>query len=520
MAAPSAPAIPKELPEDDPDDVLFGSKYGVRTIELNRPKKLNSLNGSMARKIIPRLLEWEKSQLANVIMISGAGTRAFCAGGDVAALAEQNRTPEGQKASTDYFALEYQLDHLIACYSKPYIAIMDGITMGGGVGLSVHAPFRIATERTVFAMPETTIGFFPDVGGSFFLPRLDGSIGAYLALTSERLHGAQVFHAGIATHYLDSSVLTSLTTRLSELRFKDYAPLQERLDLINSTIAEFSSGIPSPQSYGEDAQYGNLTGVLRQALDRCFKFPTVDEILKALQMEAEAPRGGPIRQYICQWAARTRTTLETRSPTSLKVTLKQLREGRAWDINETFIKEHYIASKFMSHHDFVEGVSARLIKPLRTPQWEPATLSEVSDRGVDAFFIRPKNSSPLQLLKRQDTPPYKDYPHARFALPRESDIRKAVGGYGNGGKRGVLEAVSQAWDRKEGVREKVEDVLKRKTRLLHVENEELERGDEDEANPRDKEGKQFEVDNSLKRGTRLRDEVDDGRQPIIWIEDA
>src|SRR2546423_13704687 len=141
----SSSPTPKEQPADDPDDVLFGTLYGVRTVELNRPKKLNSLNASMARKIIPRLREWEKSDMANIILISGAGTKAFCAGGDVAALAEQNKTKEGQQESTDYFALEYRLDHLIATYSKPYVAIIDGITMGGGVGLSVHAPFRIAT---------------------------------------------------------------------------------------------------------------------------------------------------------------------------------------------------------------------------------------------------------------------------------------------------------------------------------------------------------------------------------------
>lgn len=184
--------VPKELPGDEDNDVLFKTIYGVRTIELNRPKKLNSLNGSMARKILPRLKEWEKSQLANVIVIKGSG-RAFCAGGDVAALAMENKEgPAGQQRSKDYFALEYKLDHVIATCSKPYVAFMDGITMGGGVGLSVHAPFRIATENTVFAMPETTIGFFPDVGASFFLPRMDGETGTYLALTSEQLKGVNV----------------------------------------------------------------------------------------------------------------------------------------------------------------------------------------------------------------------------------------------------------------------------------------------------------------------------------------
>ena len=190
-ATPTADLL-KAQKDDDPDDVIFTNNYGVRSIELNRPKKLNSLNGSMARKIIPRLQEWEKSELAGVVVIKGNG-RAFCAGGDVAALAKWNQQgPEGQQKSSDYFGLEYKLDHLIATYNKPYVAFMDGITMGGGVGLSIHAPFRIATENTLFAMPETTIGFFPDVGASFFLPRLDGELGTYLALTSEQIKGVNV----------------------------------------------------------------------------------------------------------------------------------------------------------------------------------------------------------------------------------------------------------------------------------------------------------------------------------------
>ena len=185
-------ATPRELPGDEPDDVLFNSHFGVRSIELNRPKKLNSLDGSMCRKIIPRLLEWEKSDMVSAVIMKGAGDKALCAGGDVAALAQWNQEgEEGRQKSIDYFALEYRLDYLIATYNRPYISFMDGITMGGGVGLSVHAPFRIATERTLFAMPETSIGFFPEVGGSFFLPRLDGQLGKYLALTSDRLKGVQ-----------------------------------------------------------------------------------------------------------------------------------------------------------------------------------------------------------------------------------------------------------------------------------------------------------------------------------------
>lgn len=453
-------SISKELPEDEADDVLFSSLYGVRTVELNRPKKLNSLNGSMVRKIMPRLREWEKSQMANIVIMSGAGEKALCAGGDVAILAKQNKTgKEGQKKSSDYFALEYQLDHLIATYSKPYIAIMDGITMGGGVGLSVHAPFRIATEKTVFAMPETTIGFFPDVGGSFFLSRLDGEIGTYLALTSERLLGVQAFYAGIATHYVDSSILAPLTTRLSELVFPDHAPLMERLRLINSTISEFCSSLPSPASYPK-AKYGDISGDVRQAVDRCFKFNTIEEILAALEQEKNSGA-------MSEWAEATLKTIHGRSPTSLKVTLRQLRLGADWNISEAFVREHALATKFMAHGDFVEGVSARLInKPPTNPKWNPSRLDEISASDVHEFFTGGEGPM-LQLLEPTAgalEQKYLEYPHAGFALPSEKAIKPVVLSHGGHGAKAVQSEMLSQWGGKEGVKEKVTDVLARMTK--------------------------------------------------------
>ncbi|KAK2754511.1 hypothetical protein FQN54_006912 [Arachnomyces sp. PD_36] len=443
--------IPKELPEDEADDVLFNSLYGVRTIELNRPKKLNSLNGSMARKIVPRLKEWEKSQMANIILMSGAGSKAFCAGGDVAALAKQNEEgPEGQKKSTDYFGLEYKLDHLIATYSKPYIAILDGITMGGGVGLSVHAPFRIATERTLFAMPETTIGFFPDVGGSFFLPRLDGEIGTYLALTSDRLSGVQAFYSGIATHYLDSSVLGNLTHRLSELVFKDYSTLPERLDLVNKTISEFSTGLPQENI--------RLASNLRSAIDRSFKHNTLPEILSALESESTSATNTPKTK---EWARKTLESLNSRSPTSLMVTLRQLRLGANWSIAETFQREHQIASHFMAHPDFVEGVSAKLVsKPPRQPTWTPASHTSLSESDIDKFFTIPAGQTRLPLIGGGND--YKTYPHERFALPAEGYVERFVRDTAKS-KREVIAHFVETWGGKEGVREKVREVLDRKT---------------------------------------------------------
>jgi 3-hydroxyisobutyryl-CoA hydrolase len=419
----------------------------VRSIELNRPKKLNSLNGSMARKIIPRLQEWAKSELAGVVIIKGSG-RAFCAGGDVAALAEWNKTgAEGQQQSADYFGLEYKLDHLIATYTKPYVAFMDGITMGGGVGLSIHAPFRIATENTLFAMPETTIGFFPDVGASFFLPRMEGSLGTYLALTSEQLRGVDAFYHGVATHYIHSSTLQQLESRLAELQFPDYMSLDERFKIINATIEEFSTGLPADKPA--------ISGELRKVIDRVFHVdqPNIQAILTSLsQVRDDANSSAPLKT----WAEKTLDTIQTRSPISVAVTLEQMRVGRQWSITETFQKEHEIASQFMAHPDFVEGVTARLIERKKErPNWKPNTLNDVKKSDVAKFFSNSKSGERLPLISDAD---YKDYPHAWIGLPREDEILREASG-----KKGqeVVASLLEKYEGKQGVREKIAEVLER-----------------------------------------------------------
>lgn len=386
--------------------------------------------------------------MANVIIMAGAGERAFCAGGDVAALAQWNKEgKKGQARSTSYFGLEYKLDHLIATYPKPYIAYMDGITMGGGVGLSVHAPFRIATERTIFAMPETTIGFFPDVGGTFFLPRLDGYIGKYLALTSDRLKGVNVFYAGIATHYVHSSTLGDLTARLSELRFADSFDLDKRNTLVNETIEEFAINIPRDEP-------PLLRGDFRDAIDRCFHPDTVEEILQALQKE-EASGG-----QFSTWAGNTLTTLTERSPTSLKVTARQMVAFKETDIAEVFRREHQLAGRFMAHHDFTEGVTARLIEK-RTPQWQPATLEEVSNQDVDKMFLADGKS--LDLLSPQL---YTEYPTANsIGLPNEATIANTLRDNNFKSFKEVFQFYNDTRRNKLGVREKIEDSLQRIARL-------------------------------------------------------
>ncbi|KAK6363237.1 hypothetical protein TWF730_000680 [Orbilia blumenaviensis] len=437
--------------ENTDDDVLFDSAKGARTITLNRPAKLNALSASMAGKILPRLLEWQKSQMANVIIIKGAGDRAFCAGGDVAVLAAQNRTSAaGQQASIDYFALEYKLDNLIAKYTKPYVAFMDGITMGGGVGLSLHGHFRIATERTMFSMPETTIGFFPDVGASFFLPRLDGYLGTYLALTSERLKGVQAYWAGVATHYIHSSSLQDLQDRLSELEFNDHDDLQWRLEHINSTIEEYVTGLPPNEPF-------RLGGETREAIDRCFRYNSIDEIMQALRNEDS------------EWANRTINTLRSRSPIALRVTLLEMRYGAAWTINSSFIREFHMARKFMNHSlhpDFVEGVEKQLAKPVdgfkQPPIWNPASIEETTDAMALQYFEIEEGAQMLDLVTVANEVDYANYPHGWLGLPSENAVKIMLG---QGGRKTVEElekAVLKQWDNKVGVQEKLRDVFQRK----------------------------------------------------------
>lgn len=436
----------KPQPDDEPEDVIFNSLYGLRSIELNRPKKLNALNGSMIRKIAPRLLEWGKSDMANVIVMKGAGDRAFCAGGDVAQLALWNKEG-GQAKSEMYFAQEYQLDHLIATYNKPYIAFMDGITMGGGVGLSIHAPFRIATERTVFAMPETTIGFFPDVGASFFLPRMPGAVGTYLALTSSRLTGVNAFYAGVATHYLHSTSLSQLESRLAELRFNDTDDMRTRLQSINATIEEFVTGLPHDEPI-------LLAGDLRKAIDRCFSHDSVDGILRALDEEQGRTR---------KWARETLETLHKRSPLAVHVALRQMRIGGKWSIHDAFMREYAMASKFMSSHDFTEGVTALLLEK-RAPTWQPASLEDIkpedSAQLTEDFFLVNDAKLRLHLLLNGN---YDEYPYAaEFGVPTEEQVEKKVR-QGTLSRQQILAEFVKERKQKQGVREIVHEILGRKT---------------------------------------------------------
>lgn len=328
--------------------------------------------------------------------------------------------------------------------------------MGGGVGLCVHAPFRIATDRTRVAMPETSIGFFPDVGASFFLPRLEGSIGTYLALTSKQLSGVDTYYTGLATHYIHHTTLPSLTARLGELEFKDYDSLPTRLSLVNDTIEEFSSSLPYDQPMG-------IAGEKREAIDRCFSHTSMEEIIQAL----EAEKSGALKS----WAETTLGELSERSPTSLKVSLRQMIVGKQWNISETFQREFHLATRVLKNPDFVAGVSARLLtKPPSKPQWNPSTLEAVSTSDVDEFFLV-QGDERLPLIG--DDARWTEYPTS-FGLPVEADVKAVVNEVhdGNSQKKkqhskeadtGRVQAVfRKRYGGKVGVAEKVKDVLERK----------------------------------------------------------
>ncbi|RHZ71436.1 hypothetical protein Glove_258g41 [Diversispora epigaea] len=418
-------------------DVLQRRKLGSRIFILNRPKVLNALDLGMIRTMTPQLQAWKESDLCKVIILKAAGDTAFCAGGDVKRVILDEENGKHEEA-VKFFEEEYQLNHLIATINKPFVSIMNGITMGGGVGLSVHGPFRIATEKTVFAMPEAKIGFFPDVGGSFFLPRLDGQIGTYLALTGFQLKGLDVFYAGIATHYVPSNRLAFLEERLSEIECDDN-------EVINMAIEDYVFESNKDHVY-------SLSGDVRKAIDRCFKFESVEEIIEALEAENT------------EWATKTKKTILSLSPTSLKVTLNALRKGKKKVITDCFKMEFILAQKFLENSDFKRGVRALLIdKPSKKPEWDPSTLSNFTE------FFNDAKIGGVQELKLLANISYETYPFSKFNLPSEEEIRKVVTGESPEAgslsmtKNDVVHFFNENRRGKIGVTEKVLEVLNRKT---------------------------------------------------------
>ncbi|XP_075566712.1 3-hydroxyisobutyryl-CoA hydrolase, mitochondrial [Pelecanus crispus] len=354
---------------DSAAEVLLEKRGGAGIITLNRPKVLNALTFSMIRQIYPQIKTWEQDPETFLIIIKGTGEKAFCAGGDIRVIIDAGKA--GDRLVQDFFREEYILNNAIGTCKKPYVALIDGITMGGGVGVSVHGHFRVATEKTVFAMPETAIGLFPDVGGGYFLPRLPGKIGYYLGLTGFRLKGRDVLKAGIATHFVESEKLPALEKDLIALK----SPSTENIaDLLNSYHVK--SKIDQEKEFVLDKHMEKINSL--------FSANSMEELVQNLKQD-----GSP-------FAIKQLETINKMSPTSLKLTLRQLREGASMSLQDVLTMEYRLSQACMRGHDFYEGVRAVLIDKDQSPKWKPAALEEVSDEFVDDCF-KPLGNNDLKL---------------------------------------------------------------------------------------------------------------------------
>ncbi|KZT69806.1 3-hydroxyisobutyryl-CoA hydrolase [Daedalea quercina L-15889] len=412
----------------------------------------------MLERLRPKIEEWSQQDLVGVVAGTGVG-RAFCAGGDVASVVEDCSKPETLPHAIEFFQREFELDYILAAMPKPYIAIMDGITMGGGVGLSVNAPFRIATENTTFSMPETRIGYCPDVGASFFLSRVDGEIGTYLGLTSEELKGRAVFEHGFATHFVPSRRIAPLMERIAGLWNPTYAQ-------VDALIEEHrDDNVPNQPT-------STLVGNLRAALDSTFKHNTIEEVVAGLTELSE----GSEHENVRQWAKKTLELLEMRSPTSLKVALVAIRRGQHMNLLEALQMELNIATAFCRGEvskDFYEGVTKFLVQKLRDerPNWKPGKINEVTDEFIQKSFF-PQLKADDTTAPRLNPPEW--LPDAKFlnpmlyALPTEKEIGEmVVGSHKSSGSTVVTldELIAKFEEKKAGkagVREKIIEVVQRK----------------------------------------------------------
>jgi enoyl-CoA hydratase/carnithine racemase len=341
--------------------VIFTRRGGTGEILLNRPQALNALTLDMCHALERQLRDWAADDALRAVVIQGAGGKAFSAGGDIRRLAESARA--GDDYPYRFWADEYRLNALIKHYPKPYVALIDGIVMGGGVGLSAHGRFRVVTERAVFAMPETGIGFFPDVGGSFLLSRCPGETGLYLGLTGARLKAADMIYAGIATHHVP----------------------QGRLAAVHDALSAEPAHVPDVLArFAEDPGPAPLA-VERAAIDRLFAGGSLTGLLAALA----ADEG--------EFARQTARTLAAKSPTSLALTFREIREGARLSFDDCLRLEWRIASRVPRHlPDFREGVRALIVDKDNKPRWSPARVEEVDQATIDAFFA-PTPLGELQL---------------------------------------------------------------------------------------------------------------------------
>lgn len=333
-----------------------GTSGNLGIMTLNRPNVLNSLNHNMVQSMYSHLSKWATADHIKAVVIRAAEGRAFCAGGDLRLTYERSKSNE--IALTHFFHDEYLLNRLIFHFPKPYIALLDGITMGGGVGISVHGSHRIATDRLLFAMPETGIGFFPDVGGTYFLPRLPGYLGFYAGLTGARMNSDDCVALGIATQKVLRESLNELITKLAEEPFTDDAYLS-----VTQLIESFNV-VKKPSSLMEQ----------QKIIDVCFSKATMEDILSALEHTENT---------FCKEIIEV---ISKKSPTSLKVTLQALQRGKHLDFDACMRQEYRLVSRFLEGNDFFEGIRSVIIDKDQVPKWKPSTLSNVTNEEVEKYF--------------------------------------------------------------------------------------------------------------------------------------
>ncbi len=352
-------------PSDPAAELLIREQGRAGILTLNRPKALNALTHGMIKAMEARYLKWAATARIYGVVLQAAPGRAFCGGGDLMAL--MNDPSENFAATRAFFRDEYQHNWTLECFTKPNVSLIDGIVMGGGLGISLYGTHRVAGANLRAAMPETGIGLFPDIGAGFFLPRFPGETGLYLGLTGRSFGRADAFYLGIATHCIDADEYDKIRGAMIE-----GDPIDAVLD-----------GLHRHPGEGELA-------ALRPAIDRIFAVESVEAILSGLDAET-----GPH----AEWARETAAIIRQRAPLSLKVTFRQIREGRVASLKEQLKTEFRLTSRLLTHPDLREGVRAALIDKDRSPKWQPATLAEVTDDMVDACFA-PLGTEELELQDR------------------------------------------------------------------------------------------------------------------------
>ncbi|MFF0387738.1 enoyl-CoA hydratase/isomerase family protein [Kitasatospora sp. NPDC004615] len=335
---------------DTPQDVLIERTGRTGRITLNRPRALNSLTHAMLETVRAALDAWATDDRISAVLLTGAGERGLCAGADIRAIHDDAKL--GGAGGRAFFRVEYPLNELISRYPKPYLALMDGITMGGGVGLSAHAAIRIVTERTAVAMPETRIGLVPDVGGSRLLALAPGELGTHIGLTATTMTAGDALYCGFADHFVPSSALPSLLSASDPV----------------AAVAALAQPAPASELASQ-----------REWIDHCYAADSIEEILDRLQATGLPEAKEAVEQLLAK------------SPTMLKVTLAALRRARSLpSLAATLEQEYRISCAALTHHDLVEGIRAQVVDKDRNPRWSPASLSEVTAADVARFFTTPE----------------------------------------------------------------------------------------------------------------------------------